>query len=384
MRKIIVIPQIPKRFYSLDVVRGIAAFGVVLWHWQHFYYIGTVNYLSAVKSQPFYQILFLFYEHGAYGVYLFFSLSGFIFYWLYSEPINKKKITGKEFFILRFSRLYPLHFLTLMFVLLVQVYSKHLTGSYSVYAINDLWHFVLNILFISHWGFQQGPSFNAPVWSVSVEVLLYILFFIFASRNIHSLLFVAAVIFGSYFVSSMPPEILNGIFCFYAGGAVYLLYKQLIKKYDLKILLSIFIPITLMLWSVSITEVKLRTIQYHLGNMSELIFSHKFVYSIYGNFAFIFLFPITILTLVLFETYRGRFGKRLKIIGDISYSVYLWHFPLQLTFILAMPFLNITHDFFYLKRSLLIFYIMLIAISYISFNYFERPAQKLIRERLIK
>ena len=35
--------QMPKRFHSLDVVRGIAALSVVLWHWQHFFYDGTIG-----------------------------------------------------------------------------------------------------------------------------------------------------------------------------------------------------------------------------------------------------------------------------------------------------------------------------------------------------
>ena len=36
-------------------------------------------------------------------------------------------------------------------------------------------------MFISSWGFENGHSFNAPIWSVSVEVAIYILFFFLLS-----------------------------------------------------------------------------------------------------------------------------------------------------------------------------------------------------------
>ena len=88
-------------------------------------------------------------------------------------------MSGKEFFLLRFSRLYPLHFITLIIVCLLQLYSIKKTGSYIVYSNNDLKHFLLNLFFISGWGGYEGPSYNAPIWSVSLELFAYICFFYF-------------------------------------------------------------------------------------------------------------------------------------------------------------------------------------------------------------
>jgi peptidoglycan/LPS O-acetylase OafA/YrhL len=42
-------------------------------------------------------------------------------------------------------------------------------------------------------------------------------------------------------------------------------------------------------------------------------------------------FPCTIVALALLETGRGTLGRRLSFLGDISYSSYLLHFPLQMT-----------------------------------------------------
>ena len=51
-------------------------------------------------------------------------------------------------------------------------------GNFQLGYINDLYHFFLQIFFISAWGFENGNSFNAPIWSVSVEIGIYILFFL--------------------------------------------------------------------------------------------------------------------------------------------------------------------------------------------------------------
>jgi hypothetical protein len=50
--------------YSLDFARGVAALAVVLWHWQHFFFNGPVSGAFQREEQPFYSVLFLFYEKG--------------------------------------------------------------------------------------------------------------------------------------------------------------------------------------------------------------------------------------------------------------------------------------------------------------------------------
>ena len=45
-------------------------------------------------------------------------------------------------------------------------------------ATHDFYHFVLQFFFISSWGFEDGPSFNGPIWSVSIEIFIYGIFFL--------------------------------------------------------------------------------------------------------------------------------------------------------------------------------------------------------------
>ena len=75
------------RLYSLDALRGLAALGVVLWHWQHFFTKGMGLPYHA-ETLPFFGLLFPFYRFGWLAVFLFFSLSGFVFFWLYAQGLR--------------------------------------------------------------------------------------------------------------------------------------------------------------------------------------------------------------------------------------------------------------------------------------------------------
>ena len=105
-----------ERLYLLDIARAFAAFTVVLQHYQHFYiYNSEQNSEIFVRSsQPFFEFIGFAYNFGSQAVPFFFMLSGFIFFSFYFKKVSLKKISFRNFFILRLSRLYPLHFLTLI------------------------------------------------------------------------------------------------------------------------------------------------------------------------------------------------------------------------------------------------------------------------------
>lgn len=369
-------PVWPKRLYLLDVSRGAAALAVVVWHWQHFAYKGAE--LPAIfdrSSQPFYVFLKLFYEKGVLGVDYFFLLSGFIFFWLYKTPVSEKSITFKPFLLQRFSRLYPLHFVTLLIVCFLQYlyFSERL--SFFVYPFNDAYHFLLNVIFASHWGFERGLSFNAPIWSVSIEVLLYLIFFFVVRINRGtpiSCILISATAFVITFVGHH--DIFQGLSMFYLGGFVF--------------------QVTVILSSEA---VKYRAVIYYLTLLSWLVvFINFYVFDIvpYASallvgsaiilmFPFYVLFPLTICSLALIEIDKGIHFKRAAWLGDITYSSYLLHFPLQIVFALAVNYGIIKPLFYRDSVYLVIFFALLIPLSYLTFIYFERPMQHLLRRKLI-
>ena len=98
------------------------------------------------------------------------------FFFMYKDLIFSKSISFKNFIILRLSRLYPLHLLTLFIMLFLQLLYNYLNDSYFIYEGNNFKNFILNFLLIDQWGFTTQWSFNNPSWSISVEFLLYIIF----------------------------------------------------------------------------------------------------------------------------------------------------------------------------------------------------------------
>ncbi len=87
-----------KKLYLLDIARGFASISVIIWHWQHFSFNGTIaNVDFDRQTLPNYSILKLFYENGGTSIQFFFILSGFIFYYLYSHKIKEGKMTAFNF-----------------------------------------------------------------------------------------------------------------------------------------------------------------------------------------------------------------------------------------------------------------------------------------------
>lgn len=168
----------PQKYCNIDFLRGIAAIVILLWHYQHFYFpeAGINPIAGRPEIQPFFDLFSWFYIYGASAVQFFWIISGFVFFHAYEQ---RRNISIREFFSHRFSRLYPLHFITLCIITALQFISLAWLGKFQIYPLNDIFHFFLNLFMASHWGFQEGWSFNAPIWSISIEILVYIMFFVF-------------------------------------------------------------------------------------------------------------------------------------------------------------------------------------------------------------
>ena len=145
-----------KQLYLIELLRFLSAISVLIYHYQIYFFqfnnFNDVYILENLESLPFNFILNLFYKFGDYGVHMFFCISGFIMSFVYLDKVEDTN--AKTFFISRFSRLYPLHFITLIAVLFVQQVSLYTTETYQLFHFNDLYHFVLHLGFISAWGLE--------------------------------------------------------------------------------------------------------------------------------------------------------------------------------------------------------------------------------------
>jgi len=353
------------RLYLLDLVRGLASLAVVVWHYQHFYFISLTLPASFHRDeQPFYPLLSVLYEHGEGAVQLFFSLSGFVFFYQYLTKIGDRSVSAREFFVLRFSRLYPLHIVTLLAVAIGQLIALTTFHAFVVYRCNDVRNFALNLFFATEW-IPKGVcySFNGPAWSLSVEVFLYALFFLFAfvvpqgwkSRTIVC----ATVVLVGVVNSKLSTFYLIGspIVCFFAGGAAYLA------------------------WSF----VNTKRINQHLAlaAASAVAILSLLKLCLHGQsltMTYIVLYPSAILALAILQDVFPTCGKRTRLIGDISYSIYLLHFPLQLSIILLVM-SGLIHAEFDKPMTFIAFFGVVIVVSALSYYRFELPAQRWIRKR---
>jgi peptidoglycan/LPS O-acetylase OafA/YrhL len=358
--------SLPTRFYLLDVARGIAALSVVIWHYQHFYYGPNkalpINFSRS--DQPFYKIFWLFYEHGSQAIHFFFCLSGFIFFWIYLEKIRNNEVDAKSFFILRFSRLYPLHFVTLIFVAIFQFVFMEFNGNFVVFQYNDLENFFLNLFFISYWGFPHVWSFNGPVWSVSAEVFAYSVFFLFATMGLRKIWHVIIVLLLTYPFVKPNNNLAQVIFSFFVGGGTYLIFDLLVKRYLTFSKKLLFVPPLVAVILLS---------SLFIGTTAD---------STIKNYALdVFLFPCIILLCALLQMVKFDLGKNISLIGDLSYSTYLLHFPLQLILIGFSQYFG--YQFRFGPIFFVLYFALLLNISFIVYKKFEVPAQKYIRHKFI-
>lgn len=366
---------IPKRFHSLDILRGVAALCVVLWHWQHFFApLNPRGVQFEPERQPFFTYFSFLYHHGFTAVELFFCLSGFVFFWLYGTPVAQRDMPFGRFAILRLSRLYPLHIATLLLVAAVQQVHQRVTQHFFVYPVNDAYHFILNMLFASSWGFQKAYSFNAPIWSVSVEIFLYCVFF-FLCRVLPPRLpgILLAIAAGGLLLMPLHPLGLGLVF-FFLGGLAFRAYATIMERGTSQRAGPLVVALTLACWIGAI---------WVAGRQPEIVIAPAL--RPLGDDAFgiaiYLLFPLTVLSLALLETLRDGLGKRLAFIGDLTYSSYLLHFPLQLILATAVAAFSIPPEVFYSRALFIVFFAVLVTASYVSYHRFELPLQRWIRKR---
>jgi len=370
----------PGRLLALDVSRGFAAFAVVLWHWQHFAYNGILFSKDFDKaSQPLHGTFRMLYERGSIGVEYFFLLSGFIFFWLYRCSIEDRSTPFSNFWVRRISRLYPLHFVTLLIVALLQMVYMSNNGYPFVYPFNDMYHFFLNLVLASKWGFEKGWSFNGPVWVVSIEILLYCLFFMTAYARQGRALFCLGVsvivsVICFVFPSFIHHAIFSGVSLFFLGGFVF--HATFLVSTRLRKLTAAIYVITVLSWVLTI-------VNFYVHNLSDFVLEFGvFGNILLGGFRIYILFPFTVSSLTLIEIEKGiGFLKSISWVGDITYSLYLLHFPLQLVFGLAVGYGVLNSDFYLRPAYLVVYFSILIPLSYITFIGFERPMQSIIRNK---
>ncbi len=139
---------------SMTGVRGAAALFVMVYHFE----------LDRIPSDGAFST---FLNHGYLSVDLFFILSGFVMAHVYGPSFLSGAFRFGDFLWHRIARIYPLYLaVTLAFIVLAFVKTFQLDIGPDVFVSN-----VLMLQALGNW-----PSIDPPAWSVSAEVIAYLLF----------------------------------------------------------------------------------------------------------------------------------------------------------------------------------------------------------------
>lgn len=339
-----------KHFYGMDILRSLAAVVVLIWHYQYFF---TINPSFERTDQPLYWLFMPFYEHGYWAVGGFWVISGFVFAHVYGD----REVKAAEFVASRFARLYPLHFITLLVTGAIQVVSFSLLGRYTIEHGNSMTDFVRHLFFMGGW--WAPYNFNSPIWSVSVELVIYAVFFVLARR-----IFSFGLLISTFIVISMAMLVNEQspvdnfhlcAFFFFTGCA---LYYWLIKFRDRPAIL--FLP----------AVVSAGFFTYYVG---AGLLPHMRFYDVQ-----FFLFPPIILVVGWLDFQPGiqKRLKPLKWFGDTTYSSYLWHYPIAVATVVLFSYLGWTPEVFRNPVLLFVWVVGMVALAHFSFVYVEKPLQR--------
>ncbi|MFB0847281.1 acyltransferase family protein [Paenibacillus oleatilyticus] len=343
--------------------------------------------IKTLTSFRFFAAIFVVMHHmlyytglGSVAVTFFFILSGFILTYNYHDKFNElTRESYFKFFKSRFARVYPLHFLTFILSYIPIYYFK------LDYSIKDT---IANVFLFQTYipNYKDVFSFNGVSWSISTEFFFYITFpfvmFVVSKlkKKVLSSAIIAVVLFaicavigyslndkmgayqvGWWAVYVFPPFRFVDFFSGMVLGLLYLKITDHVRRNP--------IPFTIL--EVGSLLLFYVILQHHYMEISAFFFS-------------LYYLPFLCLIVFVFSFQAGLISKILSLrifvhLGEISYSTYMIH---QLVILYTVIFLSngIYNRTSYLQHNLAQLFVVLIiiALSDISYRYFENPMRKLI------
>lgn len=344
------------KLLGLELLRFISAIAVLLYHYVHF---AQLSGAAAVPRSewPAYPLLWPLYDYGQYGVQIFWGISGYIFFWKYGAAIRSCAVSARDFFWLRVSRLYPLHIATLLAVAGLQAVHRQMTGADFVYPAQDAGLFARQLFLATDWGTAAPFNFNGPIWSISAEVAVYAVFFLLIrqftpTRNLCFSIVLAGL---GLQLAGLDWVSVGCATYFFAGGLATFMSRSSVKPAA--------IALALLLAACWLT-----------GMLADR-----------GKLPMILLIAVPGLLALLAQDWKGldRWQQPIQFAGNLTYSSYLLHFPLQLLLAIAVAAGGIVPVM--TSPLFLAAYIgVTLVAAATSYRWFELPAQQWLRRRTLK
>ena len=347
---------------EIDTLRAIAVSAVIIYH---------------AKISLFGNLIF---SGGFLGVDIFFIISGYLITSIIlKELLEKNSFSFRNFYIKRVRRILP----ALLFVMLVSI-----PFSWIYLYPSDLVSFSKSILYSLGFGSNfyfhfSGLEYGSPegllkpflhTWSLSVEEQYYILFpiglvLVFKYYRKHLLYFLLACLVISLMLADWGSKnYVSATFYFLHSRIWELILGSLLAYYEIKLghrgqnkILCQILPI--------------------LG-LALIFFSFLYFDNNIFHPSFYTLIPAIGVTFVMWFSYRDNLVLRIlsnKVfvkIGLISYSLYLWHYPI-------FSFANHLEIFFNNNFEKLILILLTFLLSIFTYYFIEQPARKNISLKAI-
>jgi len=364
-------PDSKSHYNILDGLRGVAAVMVVAFH-----------IFEASSPSRFEQII----NHGYLAVDFFYVLSGFVIGYAYDDRWGK--LTWGGFFKRRLIRLHPMVVMG-MIVGAIGFYFQA-SNLFPVISQIPVWKMLLVMLVgftllplpvsMDIRGWQEMHPLNGPGWSLFFEYIANILyaFFVrkFSNKALSILVFIAGIALIHLAVTGKHGDVIGGwslepsqlrigftrlMYPFFAG----LLLSRIVKPTQIKhafLLCSLLIVLILSFPRIGGAE-------------------HLWMNGLYDSLSIIILFPL-IVYLGASGEIKGKFTSKIsKFLGDISYPIYITHYPLIYIYTAWVVDNKVP-----LSRALPVGLVVLlgsIAIAYTCLKLYDEPVRKWLGKRFL-
>ena len=193
-------------------------------------------------------------------------------------------------------------------------------------------------------GFQHGDSFNGPSWSISVEVLVYLVFFLMLRFVTRSALVNLAMIA----VGTVATQQVGCLAFFYIGGLAAMARRAVAPTRHRGVVEG-------MAWLFAVTLPAF--CRFGLSDLMILAYTPLVLFCLSGNLSV-----------------TPRVQRIIEATGNMTYSSYLIHFPIQL--LIAVGFaMSATPIPIYDPTFFVVFVTATLLASQLTSRYFRRPAQ---------
>ncbi|MCC6251221.1 MAG: acyltransferase [Bacteroidia bacterium] len=334
------------RLETLDYLRGLAAFGIMIYHYMKWLYIyqGANSAVGRVS---------------VYGVETFYVLSGITLFYVYQSNFNERLNNVNTFYLTRFFRIYPLFWVATLASLIWHLKPEH--------------PFKLFLNFSGLFGFVAWDKGIATgVWSIGNELFYYLFFpflvwLFYQRKSIFFTIGFVLIMVHIYFAYSVfnPADTLHNQWSSFVNPLNHFLFFYLgmcipmgLEKFRGHNVLAILM-LAVGIWLLFIPETGDDEI-FLLAGYHRLLFTLAVMLICTGFYCFSGKLPDII-------------SKPFSTLGIISYSVYLLH-PF-IYHLLAMAIRQADNYGYFFPRSNLMFItvasLTTLVVSYFVFHYFE-------------